>query len=73
MTWPLAAFLSFPKLKMKLIGHHFDTIEENEAELQAVLSTLADHEFQDAFKKRQNHWEQCTRAEGDSMRCDDGQ
>jgi predicted helicase len=31
--------------------HHFDTIEVIEAESQAVLNTLTDHDFQDAFKK----------------------
>jgi hypothetical protein len=35
---------------MKLKGHYFDTIEVIEAELQAVLNTLTEHDFQDAFK-----------------------
>jgi hypothetical protein len=34
---------------MKLKGCHFDTIQVKEAELQAVLYTLAEHDFQDAF------------------------
>jgi hypothetical protein len=38
-------------LKIKLKGHHFDTIEEMEAESQAELSTLTEHKFQDEFKK----------------------
>jgi hypothetical protein len=37
-------------LKIKLKGHHFDTIEVIEAESQAVLNTLTEHDFQDAFK-----------------------
>jgi hypothetical protein len=37
-------------LKIKLKGHHFDTIEVTEAELQAVLYTLTEHNLQDAFK-----------------------
>jgi predicted helicase len=37
-------------LKIKLKGHHFDTIEVMEAESQAVLNTLTEHDFQDAFK-----------------------
>jgi hypothetical protein len=41
----------FPRLKIKLKGRHFDTTEVIEAESQAVLNTLAEHDFQDAFKK----------------------
>jgi hypothetical protein len=36
-----------------------------EAESQAVLNTLTEHNFQDAFKKWQKHWELCLHAEGD--------
>jgi hypothetical protein len=38
---------------MKLKCCHFDTIEVIEAESQAVLSSLSEHYFQDAFKKWQ--------------------
>jgi hypothetical protein len=41
----------FPLLKIKLKGCHFDTIEVIEAESQAVLHTLTEHYFQNAFKK----------------------
>jgi hypothetical protein len=37
-------------LKIKLKGRHFDTIELIEAESQAVLNTLTEHDFKDAFK-----------------------
>jgi hypothetical protein len=36
---------------MKLKGCHFDTIEVIEAEFQAVLNILTEHNFQDAFTK----------------------
>jgi hypothetical protein len=35
---------------------HFETIEMMEAESQAVVNTLKDHDFQNAFKKWQKHW-----------------
>jgi hypothetical protein len=60
-------------LKIKLKGRHFDTIEVVEAELQAVLNTLSEHNFQDAFKKMQKHWEWCICAEGDYFEFDGGQ
>jgi hypothetical protein len=59
-------------LKIKLKGHCFDTIEVIEAELQAVLNTLTEHVFQDAFKKWQKHWERCVCAEGDYFEADGG-
>jgi hypothetical protein len=38
-------------LKIKLKGHlHFDTVEVMEAESQAVLNSLTEHNFQDEFK-----------------------
>jgi hypothetical protein len=46
-------FSLFPQLKIKLKGRHFDTTELIEAEWQAVLNTLTEHDFQYAFKKRQ--------------------
>jgi hypothetical protein len=38
-------------LKIKLKGDNFDTTEVPEAESQAVLNTLTEHDFQDAIKK----------------------
>jgi hypothetical protein len=43
-------FSLFPWLKIKLKGHHLDTTEVIEAELQAALNTLTEHGFQDGFK-----------------------
>jgi hypothetical protein len=48
---------------MKLKGSHFDTIEVIEAETQVALNTLTEHDFQDAFKKWQKHWDWCIRCE----------
>jgi hypothetical protein len=39
-----------PRLKIKLKGRHFDTIEVIDAKSQAVLNTLTNHDFQDVFK-----------------------
>jgi hypothetical protein len=60
-------------LKIKVKGRHFDTVEAMEAEPQAVLNTLTEHDSQDAFKQWQNRWERCTRVEGDYFEGDDGQ
>jgi hypothetical protein len=37
-------------VKIKLKGRHFDIIEVIEAEWQAVLNTLKEHDFQDEFQ-----------------------
>jgi hypothetical protein len=44
-------------MKIKLKGRHLDTIGVIGAELQAVLNTLTEQDFQDAFKKWQKSWE----------------
>jgi hypothetical protein len=51
-------------LKIKLKGRHFVTTVVMEAEPQAVLNTHTEHDFQDAFKKKQKRWERCIRDEG---------
>jgi hypothetical protein len=56
-------FSLFAQLKIKLKVRFFDTIEVMEAESQAVLNTLTEHDFQDAFKKWQKLWERCIRVE----------
>jgi hypothetical protein len=44
-----------------------------EAESQAVLNTLTEHNFQDEFKEWQKRWEQCIHAEEDYFKGDGGQ
>jgi cellulose biosynthesis protein BcsQ len=58
-------FVCFPLLKMKLKGRHFNINEVIEAESQAVLNTLTDHNFQDALKKLQKRRERCILADWD--------
>jgi hypothetical protein len=43
------AFL-FPRLKTKLKGRHFDTTRVIQAESQALLNSLTQHDFPEAFK-----------------------
>jgi hypothetical protein len=57
---------------MKLKGRHSDTIDVIEAESQAVLNTLTEHDYQDAFKIWQTLWEWCIYAEGDYFEGDGG-
>jgi hypothetical protein len=45
-TWLSSSTFLFPNW----IYRHFDTIEVTEAESQAVLNTLTEHDFQYAFK-----------------------
>jgi hypothetical protein len=65
LTWSPCNFSLFPRLKIQPKGRHFDTIGVISAELQTVLNTITEHDFQDAFKKWQKHWEWCIHAEGD--------
>jgi hypothetical protein len=56
-------------LKIKLKGH----IDVIEAESQAMLNTLTEHDFQDAFKKWQKHRKHCIHEEGDYFEGDSRQ
>ena len=62
----------FPKLKMKLKGRRFQTMEEIQAELQAVLNTLRENDFQECFKNWQRRWDRCQASEGDYFEGDAG-
>jgi hypothetical protein len=44
-------FFLFPKMKLKLKGSRFDTIEEIQTESQRVLHAVIEKEFQEAFQK----------------------
>jgi hypothetical protein len=66
-------FFLFPKMKLKLKGRQFDTIEEIQAESQRVLDTLTEKDFQEAFQKWRMRWDRCLHAgwnyfEGDGRR-----
>jgi hypothetical protein len=58
---PDLALRDFSVSQLKV--HHFDTTEVIEAELQAMLNTLRELDFQDAFKKLQKNWEWRIRGE----------
>jgi hypothetical protein len=61
-------FSLFPRLKIKLKGHRFDTIEMIEAETQAVLTPS-----QNTISRMAEALELCIRAEGDIFEGDGGQ
>jgi hypothetical protein len=63
-------FPLFPRLKIKLKVRHFDTVFVIEADSQAVLHALTEHDFQDAFKKCQKRWKLCIRTERDHFNGD---
>jgi hypothetical protein len=57
-------FFLFPKMKLKLKGRRFDTIEEIQAELQRVLDTVTEKDFQEAFQKWRRRWDRCVHVGG---------
>jgi hypothetical protein len=60
-------FFLFPKMKLKLKGRRFDTIEEIQAETQRVLDTLTEKDLQEAFQKWRRRWVRCLHSGGDSF------
>jgi hypothetical protein len=65
-------FFLFPKMKLKLKGSWFDTTEKIQAELQKVLDTLTEKDFQEVFQTWRRRWDQCLRAEGNYFKGDGG-
>jgi hypothetical protein len=48
-------FFLFPKMKLKLKGCRFDTIDKIQVESLVVLDTLTEKDFQEAFQKWRRH------------------
>ena len=63
-------FFLFPKLKMKPKGRRFQTLEEIQAESQAVMNTLRENDFQECFKNWQRRWDRCQSSEEDYVEGD---
>jgi hypothetical protein len=58
-------------MKLKLKGSRSDTNEEIQAELQRVLDTLTEKEFQEAFQNWRIRWDWCLHAGGNYFQGDD--
>jgi hypothetical protein len=65
-------FFLFPKMKLKLKGRLFDTIEEILIESQRVLDTVTEKYFQEAFQNRRRRWDRCLHAGGNYFEGDGG-
>ena len=65
-------FFLFPKMKMKLKGRRSDTIEVLQAELQRVLDTVIEKDFQEAFQKWRSWWDWCLHVGGNYFEGDSG-
>ena len=52
-------FFLFPKLKLRMKGRTFDTIEEIQEESQRVLDTIPKRDFQCCFQAWQKRWDRC--------------
>jgi hypothetical protein len=65
-------FFLFPKMKLKLKGRRFDTIEEIKAESQRVIDTLIEKDFPEAFQKWKGRWGRCLHAGGKYFEGDSG-
>jgi len=55
----------FPKMKLRLKGRRFVSIEEIQAESQQAQNTLTSADFSECFQKWQNRWDGCIQAQDD--------
>ena len=58
-------FCLFPKLKEKLRGCHYETIEETKEALTKVIDTFTQEDFPRAFQKLSERYNKCIAAEED--------
>ena len=58
-------FCLFPKLKEKLRGCHYETIEEMKESVIKVIDTLTQEDFHGAFQKLLERYNKCIAAGGD--------
>jgi len=58
-------FFLFPKLKLRMKGRRFNTIEEIQEESQRVLDTIPKRDFQGCFQAWQKRWDRCIPAKGE--------
>ena len=65
-------FFLFTKLKLRMKGRRFDTIEEIQEESQRVLDTIPKRDFQGCFQAWQKRWDRCIRAKGEYFEGDGG-
>jgi hypothetical protein len=61
-----------PKMKLRLKGQRFVSIEEAQAESQQILNTLTPVDFNECFQKWQNRWDHYMQAKGDYFKGDGG-
>jgi hypothetical protein len=65
-------FFLFPKIKLKLKGRRFDTIQEIQAQSQRRRDTLTEKDFQETFQKCKLRWDRCLHAGGNYPEGDGG-
>ena len=63
-------FWLFPKLKKKLRGCHYETIEEMKEAVTKVIDTLTEEDFDGAFQKLFEQYNKCIAAGGDYLEGD---
>jgi len=54
----------FPKLKSKLKGHHFGTMENIQIIVTDELNTLTENDFQYCYDQWKKRWNHCVTSQG---------
>jgi hypothetical protein len=65
-------FFLFPKLKLRMKGRRFDTIEEIQEKSQRVLDTIKKRDFQGCFQAWLICWDSCIHAKVEYYEGDGG-
>ena len=57
-------FCLFPKLKSKLKGHHFGTMENIQKIVTDELHTITENDFRYCYDQWKEHWNHCVTSQG---------
>jgi hypothetical protein len=58
---------------MKLKGRRIETVYEIQREMQAVLDSIKENDFDGAFEAWKNRWNRCIYSQGDDFEGDNSQ
>jgi len=61
---PPRDFSLFPKLKLKLKGHHFGTVENIQQTVTDDLNTLTENDFRYCYDQWKKRWNRCVTFQG---------
>jgi hypothetical protein len=68
---PPCDFYLFPKLKSRIKGYHFQTLDSVQKAVTDAIKTLREADFQSCYEAQKIRWGKCVASEGCYFKGDD--